>query len=265
MNINLVTMTPQQAAKLLGSNPSNRNLRPRLVEAYARDMTNGLWQSNGDAIRLNGDGSLIDGQHRLSACVKSGVSFETILISGLPSDVRATIDGGAKRSHGDRLAMTGTSNANSVSASLRLICQLADNTTKCRYSTRELDIVFQNHPGIEASVALCSHAFPRVMSQLAAVHYIATVLGRGDQADAFVNVFKTGVPSYPGDAAHALRERLVKFRGSSLDYTVDDRLSAFVAVWKHFQTKTPVRVIKLPADTTIPGWTTANLGVNTSV
>lgn len=261
MKIEIVTMTPDRAAALLENNPSNRPLRRFQVEAYARDMARGLWQTNGDAVRLNGDGSLIDGQHRLAACVKSGIPFETILISGLPSDVRATIDGGAKRTHGDRLSMTGTTNANNVSAALRLIARVADNTAISRYSSRELDLIFRANPGIESSVSYSSHAFPRVGSTLSAVHYIGCATGHGEAADAFVGVFKSGIPTYPGDAAHALRERLVKFRGTPTDYTPADILPVMVAVWRHFIAKTPVRVIKIPNDITISGWTHARLGL----
>lgn len=261
MKIEVITMTPERAAALLENNPSNRTMRRFQVDAYARDMASGLWQMNGDAIRLNGDGSLIDGQHRLAACIRSGASFETIIISGLPSDVRATIDGGAKRSHGDRLAMTGTTNASHVSAALRLIARVADNAATCRYSTRELDIVFRANPGIEDSTSFASYAFPRIGSSLTAVHYIGTVTGYGAQADAFVGVFKTGVPTYPGDAAHALRERMVKFRGTATDYRSADLLPATVAVWRHFITRTPVRIIKIPQDISIAGWTPEKLGL----
>jgi len=148
MQIEVETITPEVAAIMLENNPANRNIKKNHVDAMARDMIAGRWQTNGDAIRMNCDGSLIDGQHRLTACVKSGVPFQTVVISGLDADVRATIDGGAKRTHGDRLGMMGVSNATHVSAATRLIGGIATGEGKSvRFTSQELDAILAEHPG----------------------------------------------------------------------------------------------------------------------
>ena len=57
----------------------------------------------------------------------------------------------------------------------------------------------------------------KVVSQslLAYVHYCAAdLLGRRDQADAFIDVFRTGIPSRSGCPAHAAREVIIKNRGT---------------------------------------------------
>jgi len=41
---------------------NNRGIRPAVVDAYARDMAAGHWRLNGDPIRFNKKGQLIDGQ-----------------------------------------------------------------------------------------------------------------------------------------------------------------------------------------------------------
>ena len=71
----IVTITPEEAAKMLETNQRNRNVSKNAVAAMARDMTAGHWRLNGEAIRIDGDGNLIDGQHRFSACVMSGGPF----------------------------------------------------------------------------------------------------------------------------------------------------------------------------------------------
>lgn len=262
MRVEIRKITPEVAAALLLNNPANRPIKRDHVASIARDMAAGRWQVNGDAIRLNCDGSLIDGQHRLSACVKAGVPFETVVISGLPADVRATIDGGAKRTHGDRLAMVGVANANVVASTTKLIAGLAHGQGRnVSLTTLEADAILAAHPGIHYSASHSGKVFPGLGTILSALHYIGTATGQGERADAYVEVFRTGVPNYAGCAAHALRERLIRHQNEITRYCYDDKLRAACATWRHFVTKTPVKQIKTTGEMRIPGWTPDKLGL----
>jgi hypothetical protein len=262
MHIEVTTITPEMAAVMLANNPANRNIKKMHVDAIARDMAAGRWQTNGDAIRMNCDGSLIDGQHRLAACIKAGVAFDTVLITGLSADVRATIDGGAKRTHGDRLSMLGVANGMAVSATARLVGGIATGQGRTIPLTgQELDAILAAHPGIPESVRYADHAFRGLRTQLAAIHYIGHATGYGAKADAYVDVFRTGLPSYRGCAAHALRERIIKHAGSISQYSISDTIAAICSTWRHFTANTPVKTIKIVDDIRIPGWTKDRLGL----
>lgn len=261
MRVEVKTITPSEAARILENNPKNRAIRRFHVDKIARDMKAGRWQLNGDAIRINCDGSLIDGQHRLTACVLADVPFQTLVVSGLPATVRATIDGGAKRSHGDRLAMDGVSYSTNVSAALRIMSGLATGWTVGRNSDTELDAILAKHPGVIESARVTFAAFEKISAKLCAIHYIGTYLGYGDDADAFVKVFKNGVPTYSGDAAHTLRERMIAHKGKVTQYNSDDTLRALVICWRHFQTKTSIKQIRLSGELSIAGWDKSTLGV----
>lgn len=103
-----VEMTPERASKLLQEhNPDNRKLRPRKVEIYAEDMKNGRWRETGQPILISKSGRLVDGQHRLSACVRSGKSFKTLLVEGVDDTVIIHVDRGLPRTHGDMLKFRG--------------------------------------------------------------------------------------------------------------------------------------------------------------
>jgi hypothetical protein len=261
MQIEIRTITPAQAALMLENNPANRPIKREHVASIARDMAHGRWQTNGDAIRLNCDGSLIDGQHRLTACVEAGVPFETLVISGLPSNVRATIDGGAKRSHGDRLSMLGVANANTVASITRLVAGIATGQGRReRLTSQEADAILRANPGIHTSASVCHKAFKGLGTILGSIHYIGHATGNGVKAEAYVDVFRTGVPAYQGCAAHALRERIIKHSNEISRYSVDDTIKAACATWRHFLTDTPVKQIKMVSDIRIPGWTTDRLG-----
>ena len=106
-NIELVTITPEMASKLLENNFNNRPINNGRVKALAKDMAIGKWEVNGETIKIYEDGTLSDGQHRLSACVKANVPFETYIVRNVSKNALTTIDCGEKRSLVHGLQMKG--------------------------------------------------------------------------------------------------------------------------------------------------------------
>ena len=53
MRTELVEMTPEMAIRFLENNPLNRNVRPRVVDMYARDMSQGKWMLTGESIKVS--------------------------------------------------------------------------------------------------------------------------------------------------------------------------------------------------------------------
>src|SRR4051812_40935726 len=103
----VTTITPALAQEWLKLNTKNRVLRPHRVSTFARDMKMGRWMLNGEAITFSDLGRLLNGQHRLHACVEANRSFETVVMRGVPDKSFPTIDTGGKRTAGDVLGMSG--------------------------------------------------------------------------------------------------------------------------------------------------------------
>lgn len=103
VNINLETITPEIARHMLQRNVSNRNLRPTKVEEYAKQMKAGEWQITHQGIAVNHKGELIDGQHRLTAIVKSNKTVQMFVARGFDVDGHdgLMVDTGAKRTLAD--------------------------------------------------------------------------------------------------------------------------------------------------------------------
>lgn len=100
MEAKVQTITPELAKQYLAKNTNNyRTLSSAVVSAYATDMKTGNWKFNGDSIKFNKDGLLVDGQHRLAAIIKSGVSVTMMVITGIENDV-ITFDIGKNRTAG---------------------------------------------------------------------------------------------------------------------------------------------------------------------
>lgn len=65
-------VTPAMATKWLEEgNTHNRKVRDSVVMRYAADMKAGRWKQTHQGIAFNGDGTLLDGQHRLFAIIEA--------------------------------------------------------------------------------------------------------------------------------------------------------------------------------------------------
>lgn len=84
-----------EAAVLKGKMPQ-RKLRPHWVEKYARAMREGRWRTNGQSISLSLKNWIVDGQHRLAAVVKTGLTVRMVVALNVPVDSFATIDLGGR-------------------------------------------------------------------------------------------------------------------------------------------------------------------------
>lgn len=107
VKMKLESISPGKAAEWLTHNISNRPLNSKRAKKYAKAISDDVWALNGETIKFNCNGELIDGQHRLHAVVISGRTIQSYVLRGLPADAFDTIDSGKSRSNGDRLARRG--------------------------------------------------------------------------------------------------------------------------------------------------------------
>lgn len=151
-----ITVTPKLAARWLTKNTCNRPLSQRTVETYAAAMTAKEWQLNGDTVRFDRNGNLIDGQHRLHACVKSGKSFSCYVVKDLPPEAFDTIDQGRPRTMADVLARRGEKNYTTLSSALRYIWRVETNKMSGhvmeKFRPQVMDDILKRHPGIRDAV-----------------------------------------------------------------------------------------------------------------
>lgn len=113
-------VSPAIAKRWLSRNVRNRKIRPAIVNAYARDMKAGHWQVTGEAVKFDTNGALSDGQHRLSAVVKSGVTVTMLVVRNVKPEAQAVMDSGVKRAATDALLLGGKKNVSILAAAARL-------------------------------------------------------------------------------------------------------------------------------------------------
>ena len=160
--VKLETWSPKQAEEALGKSTVNRRLRDSKVLQYSRDMREDRWTSCPAPIAFDEEGNLIDGQHRLTAQVKTGTTRTWVVMRGLPVIVQQTIDTGAPRSLADLMTVKGVSGSRTTGAVARLCLQLetgrVNQQTRDRVaSSIEIMEFYEKNPEIEVSTTVASH------------------------------------------------------------------------------------------------------------
>ena len=108
IEVSVEEITPEQAEYLLENhNPNNRNLREPYARQLAEKIRSGQWQPSASTIRIAPDGDLLDGQHRLRACVQAGIPIQSVVIRNAPVEAQAEMDQGSKRTGSDVLRLAG--------------------------------------------------------------------------------------------------------------------------------------------------------------
>lgn len=97
-------VTPELAAKWLNQNTNNRRIRRAFVDELVKKIQNNQWVENTpDHIAFYDDGTLANGQHRLTAIAEAGVPVYTKIEYNIPRDAAICIDAGKKRTFSDNV------------------------------------------------------------------------------------------------------------------------------------------------------------------
>lgn len=107
MRTELVQVTPEMARNMLASNPVNRRISERAVADLSKAILNNDWQITHQGIAFYDDGTLADGQHRLTAVVKADVPVYMMITKGLAKEAAMSIDSGRRRSLIDGVKISG--------------------------------------------------------------------------------------------------------------------------------------------------------------
>jgi hypothetical protein len=121
LDIKVVEITPDLAESWLKLNLNNRRLRESAIAKYRKDMASGDWAFTGEAIVFSGDGVLINGQNRLTACQREGASFVSLVIWGVDSLAFRAMDKGVPRGTGDMFGIDKMKNPDALAALVRQI------------------------------------------------------------------------------------------------------------------------------------------------
>jgi hypothetical protein len=249
-----MTVTPEIAQEWATLNTRNRPVRYGKVAQMARDMKAGKWVLNGDTIKIAADGTLLDGQHRIYACIKAEVPFETVVIRGLAAEAQDTIDTGAARRMADQLALRGEVNANLLAAIARWAHKWlrgvrgTSGGSDAEPTHAEMLAFLDAEPRLREAAAWGEKARRQFKSVNGSVWGMAWLLFHGSDhlaADVFLDKAVTGADIGADHPAYAFRNRIWKAREAGERLNQYEQLAYLILAWNAF--KEDRRITRLQA------------------
>lgn len=241
------TITPDVANCYLRLNPSNRPLTASRIKTYAQDMRDGKWKLNGEAILFDANGLLINGQHRLLACIEAKQPFMTYVIRGLDPNVRTTTDTGRPRSAADNIGMAGAENTRMVAAAIMFILRYQNGAafhTGQTFSHDDIVSFWMENREISQSAVMGGRAHHILQTSLGCgLHFLFSKRDH-DAADKFMGDLASGVGLDSTDSVYVLREFLIQNKGSKQKHTKPEIAARVVRAWNNRRTGVKTRILK---------------------
>jgi len=251
-------ITPLVALDMLKRNlKTNRSIRMHWVKELERLMVSGLFmEGTGETIKISSDGTLLDGQHRLTAIVNSGVSLNLSVSEDCDEEIYKVIDQSMKRSAGDTLEHIGVHNAPNISAGIiayyKLIkCKSSYATNKqLGLSNQEvLSMYLRDHDFWDRSYenVICWYSsINRIITQSQLLGFYAFFYRISkDDAFTFFDKLSLGTNLERTDSIFLLREKLISFRindQKNIPLLVKNAL--IIKAWNLFRQKKTVKLLK---------------------
>jgi hypothetical protein len=228
------------------------------VIAHAEGYLNGHFRSEASGtIDFHRLGFLVNGQHRLSAQVKTKTTLRWLIRRGLEDEDVRVLDLGAKRSAPDVLRMSGEINYTRLAATVKRLYVLAGGaSTELMPAPLVLDIL-NRHPKIRESVNLAKIVPARIApdTNFAAIHYLGAYVQKKEKlAEDYLNLIAKGFlsdgsfPSSPNNVGLKLREAMsvqrAELQKKHARWQYDVPLRYALWGWQTFELNgTPKRVI----------------------
>ena len=171
MKTEVKEITPYVAKELLKCNVNNRRVSVQVLDLYVKMMSQGLWKEAGDTIKISKSGRILDGQKRLMAVVKSGITIKIAIAYDLEDDVFDVIDIGQKRTSADSFFVLKIKNSNSVPSIIKQYILIMDNKRgglmpKDRATNADILNIYHSDPDFWQDIASKSFSFYKDFSKI---------------------------------------------------------------------------------------------------
>ncbi len=229
------------AVDWLATMDKNRPVNSMTVNTYEKEIREGRWERNGEAIKFDDEGHLIDGQHRLKALARTidtkntpdEIILEMLVVRGLPPDSQLTMDQGRRRDAGQQLELLGHSRTKYSPVTVGQVVEFVDDDEH----RKELDMVVayrQRFKGNPIRPAIC------------AAMMLLFARKDADAADEFMDSFTSGANLAPGSPILALRQRFEKARYNREQLSDRDGMYYFIQAWNAWVKGRPLNKMQRP-------------------
>ena len=256
-------VTPEMAAQWLEThNTGNRSIRLAHVTRLASDMSDGNWvASNGESIKFDIDGRLVDGQHRLSACVLANIPISCLVVRGVAPDCYATIDIGRQKNTSDFLAANAFKNATLMASTAKLLALHQDGNLanmkdgKVSPTTARVLQIIEDNPTLTDSAAW-THGNPvsklLTVSFACLIHYVATQQGHSAAVSAFLDRIGNGLGLRDYEPVYHLRKFLLAHKSAKRKAAQPFVLALAIKAWIYAKNEKSVNDLRFRTDEKFP-------------
>lgn len=249
----VMEITPAQAAKWLENSTNFRKLSQRRVDAIAAIIKKGDWDLNGETVKLNGDGTLKDGQHRLAAVVAANEPIRSVVVFGIATDMH--VDTGKARTFGEWLTYHGEHRPFQLAAATKFVWDLKAGKFDVRGgrqsgtgpSRRDLVECLNKNPGLRNSIVEADVGKLLPSSVFGGLHYIFGKKNKSLANDFFSGIRGELVVENRMDPVEKLRIILIKDAAAREHMSVRHRAALCIKAWNYWRSGTEVTTLRFVA------------------
>lgn len=257
LSVKIKKITPADARAMLEKNTNNRPISRKHVLRYMKAMQEGEFHFNGETIKFDSNGQLIDGQKRLTACVETDIPFTTVVVEGLPPAAFNSIDLGEHRKAWQMLARDGHENASQLAAALMYLSWYSNGWTRRVTPTPNSQyMVLSEHPKIKEALADACELAPRkggvIGRSILAFMLYTTSQSDSELSKRFWRAVATGEGLKSGEPEYLLRERMIRNLASKSKMHVDEIVALCIKAWNAKKAGKPLGVLKFPRKEEFP-------------
>lgn len=234
---------PPLAEAMLARNGINRRIREDHVKKLAHSMAAGHWRINGEMIRFADDQTLIDGQHRLLAVIRSGVTIETFAFFGLDPKIMLTLDIGRSRTAADFLGMRGYKMPVLLSSTATLVLRYEhqNRMADIRFDVPEIIDCVERHEKMTYIVQYNGGYLRNLPPSAMTMIYTLTEQPPDKVRAFYTRVFKGIHIGDETDPCYRLRWRIMESKDKATRLHRDTRVHLCAKAWNAFVREQPLR------------------------
>lgn len=250
------TITPAKAQKWLATMEQNRRVKRGNIIALTRAIENDEWVANGETIKFDEDGHLIDGQHRLLAVVEADKPIQSLVVRDLPAISQETVDTGKARTLADTLKLRGETNVLNLAATINMIHRWQRRNIFNRPEnnpTRGQAIQFlHDHPELRDMLKDASHVSQKLgqgipVSVIATCMYAFSKIDEPDTKEFWYavaeGVYEDGSPIDPSSPIFTLKQYIIRNRTGHKRQPSEQIHAVIVKAWNAYRKGVPVQLL----------------------
>ena len=238
-----VDIDAELAALWLGFNTHNRPLKATNLEKLSADLRAGRWKYTAEPIKFSKTGVLLDGQHRLHAIVRTGVTARALVVPGLDDEAQDVMDTGAARGAADSLALAGESNAPILAAAIRIAIQMERGSlsNKIIITNSEIYNWLSIHPEMREAVTLASRMKRMHLSRSVVAYSLWHLIHIDEEAAVeFMRDLSEHRTDGAGDPRSALLSRLTSVKQQGVTLSQAAQISLIFRTWNFVRAGKPL-------------------------